>query len=585
MAATEVTPPLGPIAVSLSGGGARAAAFHLGTLSCLDSLDMLEDVSILSSVSGGTFTAAKYALTLKQAPEGEDLHDTFRRFFDSFYEFLFTADLVSRALKRLSGKDPETPSPRRTLVKALADVYDETFMEGARFDTFFKGRKIHLKDIIFNSTECKDGLTFRFWKSERPVTIGSRKLGIKQEHAEALRMGDIVAASSDIPVALEPLLYPQDFVWPKDKPDLWREARTHLMGFGVETLPLMDGGVIDNQGIEGVMLAAFNDPGKDDPRETADGALFGILREEELGLCIISDVNPMEGDIYKPSISAVMGRGSTKPGGRLTLDRLRAWAWAVFILSGITVAEIIAHTISLGSPFGPNWDNLFFLHLIPLALAGTLCVWLFRFRLQVRELLRLASPIAPHLWERIKHLTVFDIAYMAGVRLSSTWALTRTIFLNRIRRLMYYAIYSAKMAGDAGGEQLRGEDLTKRRLVPCEIYCLTQGHEVKPDWRRPTTQMQEIAGRAAKVPVTLWLNRQQRHDLVVCGHITTWFNMLNHLYDLPEKEKSARDKQLLETAKGHWEELKGDPDAFLPRDRSPDRASSPDDPLVRKAKA
>ena len=59
--------PLGTIALSLSGGGGRAAGFHMGTLAYLDRVDLLKDVSILSSVSGGSHVAAKYALTLKTA--------------------------------------------------------------------------------------------------------------------------------------------------------------------------------------------------------------------------------------------------------------------------------------------------------------------------------------------------------------------------------------------------------------------------------------------------------------------------------------------------------------------------------------
>ena len=63
--------PLGSISLSLSGGGGRAAGFHLGTLAYLDRVKLLKDVSILSSVSGGSHVAAKYALTLKTAPVDE----------------------------------------------------------------------------------------------------------------------------------------------------------------------------------------------------------------------------------------------------------------------------------------------------------------------------------------------------------------------------------------------------------------------------------------------------------------------------------------------------------------------------------
>ena len=57
--------PFGAIALSLSGGGYRAAAFHLGALDMLHRLDLLRDVTALSTVSGGTFTGMRYALSLK----------------------------------------------------------------------------------------------------------------------------------------------------------------------------------------------------------------------------------------------------------------------------------------------------------------------------------------------------------------------------------------------------------------------------------------------------------------------------------------------------------------------------------------
>ena len=51
------------IGLCLSGGGFRAAAFHLGTLAYLDRVKLLDKVCALSTVSGGTFTGAKYAIS------------------------------------------------------------------------------------------------------------------------------------------------------------------------------------------------------------------------------------------------------------------------------------------------------------------------------------------------------------------------------------------------------------------------------------------------------------------------------------------------------------------------------------------
>lgn len=50
------------IGLALSGGGYRAAAYHIGTLRALNRLGILEKVDVISSVSGGSITAAYYAL-------------------------------------------------------------------------------------------------------------------------------------------------------------------------------------------------------------------------------------------------------------------------------------------------------------------------------------------------------------------------------------------------------------------------------------------------------------------------------------------------------------------------------------------
>ena len=50
------------IGLALSGGGYRAAAYHIGMLKALHKLGILDNVDVISSVSGGSITAAYYAL-------------------------------------------------------------------------------------------------------------------------------------------------------------------------------------------------------------------------------------------------------------------------------------------------------------------------------------------------------------------------------------------------------------------------------------------------------------------------------------------------------------------------------------------
>ena len=67
------------VALSFSGGGTRAAAFSFGALQALDSMrdaegkSLLDDVSFITSVSGGSLTAAYYGL------HGRDTLNSYRR--------------------------------------------------------------------------------------------------------------------------------------------------------------------------------------------------------------------------------------------------------------------------------------------------------------------------------------------------------------------------------------------------------------------------------------------------------------------------------------------------------------------------
>lgn len=53
------------IGLALSGGGYRAAAYHIGTLRALNRLGILDKVDVISAVSGGSITAAYYVLYIK----------------------------------------------------------------------------------------------------------------------------------------------------------------------------------------------------------------------------------------------------------------------------------------------------------------------------------------------------------------------------------------------------------------------------------------------------------------------------------------------------------------------------------------
>ena len=49
------------IGLALSGGGSRAAAFHLGCLRALDDLGLLDRIQVISTISGGSIIGAYFA--------------------------------------------------------------------------------------------------------------------------------------------------------------------------------------------------------------------------------------------------------------------------------------------------------------------------------------------------------------------------------------------------------------------------------------------------------------------------------------------------------------------------------------------
>src|SRR5277367_4424081 len=79
----DLLKPLGNIALTFSGGGFRAAAFSLGALSYLEEIkiidgednhSLLENVSYISSTSGGSFTNALYSSYIHRGKKFSDVY-------------------------------------------------------------------------------------------------------------------------------------------------------------------------------------------------------------------------------------------------------------------------------------------------------------------------------------------------------------------------------------------------------------------------------------------------------------------------------------------------------------------------------
>ncbi|HVH12572.1 MAG TPA: patatin-like phospholipase family protein, partial [Longimicrobium sp.] len=198
--------PLGPLAVSLSGGGYRAAAFHLGTLRFLNHVDLLRDVVGLSTVSGGTICGMAWVVSaLDDKP--------FEEFYTGFSAYLCRTNVIQEALEGLRSHRDHGSTAWASLIRSAAEVYARPDLFGdRRFAEVLGSDRLQLEEAIFNSTEFHTALDFRFRRSSNPRTIlGNRNYPLPRDVAQHIRLADIVAASSCFPGGFEPLVFPQQF--------------------------------------------------------------------------------------------------------------------------------------------------------------------------------------------------------------------------------------------------------------------------------------------------------------------------------------------------------------------------------------
>lgn len=240
--------PLQRIALCLSGGGYRAASFQLGAMSYLhkklyDGKPLLENVSAVSTVSGGTFTGVFYsALTEEGVP--------FEEIYASLKEWLLKEDLVKKSLEKVSSDGTWNYAyKRKNIINAFAELYDETLTNGRTLDVFKNLGSKKLEFVCFNATEFNNGKGFRFQLGAPNNFLGAGGLRVSKDVYQHFRLGDIIAASSCFSGGFEPISMPNDFLDPASEAFKKLSSKP---GYKDHAVGLMDGGIYDNQGIRSI---------------------------------------------------------------------------------------------------------------------------------------------------------------------------------------------------------------------------------------------------------------------------------------------------------------------------------------------
>jgi len=234
----EPKPKRKGLALCLSGGGFRAALFHLGALRRLNELGILTQIDTFSTVSGGSLVSAYLAERLRPwPPKGEIIRDWDKRMADPLLDFIRHDIRTGPIRKRLL---PWNWGRTQTQVNALEKSY-------------YRGiTRLKLKDLpdaprfIFCASDLSFGV---LWVSEKR-RIGNYIAGYLRPELIDWTVARAVAASSCFPPVFDPLS--PNLPLEKLRGGIKVKARPRDFQELVTNIGLTDGGIYDNMGLEAV---------------------------------------------------------------------------------------------------------------------------------------------------------------------------------------------------------------------------------------------------------------------------------------------------------------------------------------------
>lgn len=527
------------IGLAFSGGGYRAASFSLGVLSYLNEITvgdktLLQSICAISTVSGGTITGTRYAVGIKRG-------ESFREIYAAIHQFMSKTDLIKLSLDNLSSSKNWKGERIRSLINAVADVYDEHLFNKARFGLLMTDdNPIHLKHLSFNATEFSTAKQFRFQWSEKIKKpepgepprgiIGNYYFNMPVPVAEHIRMADILASSSCFPGGFEPINFPTDFNIPAS-PELDVFIKSSKCPVG-----LMDGGIVDNQGIEPLLLA--------DQR---------MRRNEEvnkgcaLDLVIISDVTSPYMDKYNASV-----------------QKKQNWWRAMTPAFILAINTLLLLAAGVGLFVYTSKSNIGMTILCTVVATLTLVVYIVGgFLKSLPGKFHVPGAFLKPLGLLLKlKLLVYENLIMN--RVNSLMKLSGDVFLKHIRNLNYDKIYENKEWAN--------------RSIMNAIYELREGEryekkikegELSPELR-PSQLIKDVAKMATGMGTTLWFTEEELqkknmlNTLIACGQVTMCWNLLEYIQNLKKDNANTNQKhQDLIKCEGlimeHWKKFQDKP--------------------------
>lgn len=497
------------IALCFSGGGYRAACFSLGTLSLFEKLGLLDKVRALSTVSGGSITGIKYAQS--QASDQE-----FDEFFLEYFNWLRADKLASNAIGhirdiRIWHKEVNRHK-KRNPINAFAIEYNilTGHMPLSKVQTAIEYGKTHLKRVVFNTTDFTHSMQFRFQNTNGGGLLGNRRIqelghGLNA-HLDKFKLGDILASSSAFPGGFEPIGFPNDFV-----------SGEEMGKMGMDEIGLMDGGIIDNQGISSILTSST-----------------------PYNLYFLNDVaSPYPKNPFKFAQSNVF----------------------IKVLSYLTSIPVLLMAVGLAFYF--YWvENLIMTAIMSILVTVMLAFQgLFYFvNRKLKENIGILDKLT--IPPRRFGFFVFD-------RMSSLVKMTSEVFLKSARRSNYESIYS-KLWGKVVTSTIYGLRCKNDEMKP---EGQNQWDLIKLTTDEIPEKMKQIAEYAASFGTTLWFNTEEKEKgmldaVVACGEFTACYNLLAHM--IINHKEDIKPKGVLHDVYNKtlalWKDMYNDP-YFILKDR------------------
>jgi NTE family protein len=224
------------IGLALSGGGIRAAVFHLGVLRRLAFERLLESVSVVSTVSGGTLVTA--AIVSQAGMKWPSSGDYLRSIYPELRRRITSADLFS--LRSIGWGGLAEFNLRLVLSRAhvLATMLERVWGVSGRL-----GDLPDTPQWLINTTCIDTGKNWRFSKRE----MGDWTFG--RHYAPDVPVAVAAAASAAVPYVIGALSLPLPVAgWWETDPATGKQTRTTTPPKA--RVRLWDGGAYDNMALE-----------------------------------------------------------------------------------------------------------------------------------------------------------------------------------------------------------------------------------------------------------------------------------------------------------------------------------------------